>query len=92
MGSLATRFDLHITDRKRAENPIADNLFRLENILDDPQPIDDSFPNEHLAMINTSRNTHWSADYANYMKDIVTNCNIPNFQFGMLCIDHSCIT
>ena len=36
--------DLHITDKKGAENPVANNLSRLENILDDPQPINDSFP------------------------------------------------
>ena len=50
-------FDLHITDRKGAENPIADNLSRLENILADPLPIDDSFPDEQLAAINVSHNT-----------------------------------
>ena len=46
---LLQEFDLHITDRKGAENPVADNLSRLENILDDPQPINDSFPDEQLA-------------------------------------------
>ena len=50
-------FDLHIADRKGAENPIADNLSMLENILDDPLPIDDSFPNEQIAAINVSHNT-----------------------------------
>ena len=44
-------FDLHIIDRKGAEHPIADNLSRLENVLDDPLPIDDSFPDEELAAI-----------------------------------------
>ena len=39
-------FDLHIIDRKGAQNPVADNLSRLENVLDDPLPIDDSFPDE----------------------------------------------
>ena len=39
-------FDLHIIDKKGAENPVADNLSRLENVLDDPLPIDDSFPDE----------------------------------------------
>ena len=39
-------FDLHIIDRKGAENPVADNLSRLENVLDDPLPIDGSFPDE----------------------------------------------
>ena len=33
---LLQEFDLHIIDRKGAENPIADNLSRLENVLDDP--------------------------------------------------------
>ena len=36
---LLQEFDLHITDRKRAENPVVDNLSRLENVLDDPLPI-----------------------------------------------------
>ena len=60
-------FDLHIIDRKGAENPVADNLSRLENVLDDPQPIDDSFPDEQLAAINVSHNTPWYADYGNYI-------------------------
>ena len=38
-------FDFHITDRKGAKNPVADNLSRLE-ILDNLQPINDSFPDE----------------------------------------------
>ena len=40
---LLQEFDLHLIGRKGAENPIADNLSRLENILDDPLSIDDSF-------------------------------------------------
>ena len=51
---LIQEFYLHITDRKGAENPIADNLSRLENILDDPLPIDDRFPGEQLVAINVS--------------------------------------
>ena len=43
---LLQEFDLHIIDRKGVENPVADNLSMLENILDDPQPINDSFPDE----------------------------------------------
>ena len=54
-------FDLNITDRKGAKNPVANNLSRLENILDDPQPINDSFPDEKLATINVSNRTHWYA-------------------------------
>ena len=46
---LLQEFDLQITDRKGAENPIANNLSRLENVPDDPLPIDDSFPDEQLA-------------------------------------------
>ena len=43
---LLQEFDLHIIDRKGAENPVANNLSSLENVLDDPLPIDDSFPDE----------------------------------------------
>ena len=64
---LLQEFDLHITDRKGEENPVDDNLSRLEHILDDPLPIDDSFPDEQLAAINVSHNTPWYADYANYI-------------------------
>ena len=49
---LLQEFDLHIINRKGAENPVADNLSRLENVLDDPLPIDDSFPDEQLNVIN----------------------------------------
>ena len=63
---LLQEFDLHIIGRKGVENPVADNLSRLENILDDPQPINDSFPDEQ-ATINVSHNTPWYADYANYI-------------------------
>ena len=63
---LLQEFDLHIIDRKGAENPVA-NLSRLENVLDDPLPIDDSFPNEQLAAINVSHSTPWYANYANYI-------------------------
>ena len=48
---LLLEFDLHIIDRKGAENPVADNLSRLENVFDDPLPIDDSFPDEQLNVI-----------------------------------------
>jgi hypothetical protein len=33
---LLQEFDLHIIDRKGAENPVADNFSRLENISFDP--------------------------------------------------------
>ena len=50
-----------------ADNPVADNLSMLENVLDDPQPIDDSFPGEQMNVINPSRSALWYADYANYI-------------------------
>ena len=64
---LLQEFDLHIIDRKGAKNPVADNLSRLENVFDDPLPIDDSFPDEQLAAINVANSTPWYADYANYI-------------------------
>ena len=75
---LLQEFDLHIIDRKGAENPVADNLSRLENVLDDQLPIDDSFPNEQLTVINASRNTPWYANYANY---IVAKFIPPSFTY-----------
>ncbi|KAK1645800.1 hypothetical protein QYE76_063605 [Lolium multiflorum] len=50
---LLQEFDLHIIDRKGADNPVADNLSRLENIAYDPV-VNDSFPNEQLAVIKVS--------------------------------------
>ena len=75
---LLQEFDLHITDRKGAENPVVDNLSRLENVLDDPLPIDDSLLDEKLAAINVSHNTPWYADYANY---IVAKYLPPSFTY-----------
>jgi hypothetical protein len=51
---LLQEFDLHIVDKKGAENPVADNLSRLENITYDPIPINDSFLNEQLAAIKVT--------------------------------------
>ncbi|KAK1693928.1 hypothetical protein QYE76_010625, partial [Lolium multiflorum] len=48
---LLQEFDLPIVDRKGADNPVADNFSRLENITYDPVPVNDSFPNEQLAVI-----------------------------------------
>ena len=56
---LPQEFDMHIIDRKGAWNPVADNLSRLENVLDDPLPIDDTFPDDQLAVINASRTAPW---------------------------------
>ncbi|KAK1670361.1 hypothetical protein QYE76_058520 [Lolium multiflorum] len=58
---LLQEFDLHIIDRKGADNPVADNLSILENIAYDPVPVNDSFPNEQLAVIKvSSRDSPWS--------------------------------
>jgi hypothetical protein len=75
---LLQEFDLHIIDRKGAENPVTNNLSRLENILDDPLPINDSFPDEQLAVVNVSRSTPWYADYANF---IVAKYLPPSFTY-----------
>ena len=75
---LLQEFDLHIIDRKGAENPVADNLSRLENVLDDPLPIDHIFPDEQLNVINASLATPWYADYANY---IVAKYLSPSFTY-----------
>ena len=71
-------FDLHIVDIKGAENPIADNLSRLENVLDDPLPIDASFADEQLNVINASHTAPWYDDYANY---IVAKFIPPSFTY-----------
>ena len=75
---LLQEFDLHIIDRKGAENPVADNLSRFENVLDDPLPIDDSFPDEQLNVINASHTAPWYVDYANY---IVAKFIPPSFTY-----------
>ena len=62
----------------RELSPIADNLSRLENILDGPLPIDDSFLDKQLAVINASHNTPRYADYANY---IVSKFIRPSFTY-----------
>ena len=69
---------MHIVDRKGAEKHVLDHFSRMENVLDDPLPIDDSFPDEQLAVINASRNAPWYADYANY---IVAKYIPPSFTY-----------
>ena len=59
-------------------NLVADNLSRLENILEGPLPIEDSFPDEQLAVINASHSAPWYADYANY---IVAKLIPPSFTY-----------
>src|SRR4051812_25411406 len=72
-------FDLHIVDRKGAENPVADNLSRMEDIPHDPIPVTDSFPDEQLAVVKVqSHSGPWFADYANF---IIANFLPPGFTF-----------
>ena len=47
-------------------------------MLDDPLPIDDSFPDEQLVVVNASRTTPWYVDYANY---IVAKFITPSFTY-----------
>ena len=60
---------MNIIDRKRSTKHVVDNLSWMENVLDEPLPIDDSLHDEQLAVINasTSRNNPWYAYYANYI-------------------------
>ena len=71
-------FELHIIHRKGVENPVADSLSRLKDVLDDLLPIDDSFPDEKLNFINASHTTPWYADYANF---IVAKFIPPSFTY-----------
>src|SRR4051812_37619745 len=65
---LLQEFDLQIVDRKGADNPVADNLSRMEDIPDDPIPVDDNFPYEQLAVVKVqSLPDPWFADYANFI-------------------------
>ena len=64
---LLQEFDLHIVNRKGGENPVANNLSRMENIPHDPITVNDSFPDEQLAVVKvTSHDAPWYADYANF--------------------------
>ena len=45
---------------------MAGNLSRMEDILHDPIPVNDSFPDEQLAVVKVqSHSGPWFADYAN---------------------------
>src|SRR3954452_12903080 len=46
---LLLEFDLQIVDKKGADNPVEDNLSRLEDIPHDPIHVNDSFLDEQLA-------------------------------------------
>ena len=64
---LLQEFDLQIVDRKGADNPVADNLSRMEDIPHDPIPVNDSFLDEQLAVVKVqSHSDPWFADYDFY--------------------------
>src|SRR3954463_16511082 len=61
-------YDLQIVDRKGADNPVADNLSRIEDIPHDPIPVNDSLPDEQLAIVKVqSHSDPWFAYYANFI-------------------------
>src|SRR4051812_23388022 len=65
---LLQEFDLQIVDRKGADNHVADNLSRTENIPHDLIPVNDSFPDEQLVVLRIqSLSNSWYADYANFI-------------------------
>ncbi|GJW52088.1 reverse transcriptase domain-containing protein, partial [Tanacetum coccineum] len=68
-------FTIEIKDKKGSKNLAADHLSRLENPkLEelDEDAIRDSFPDEHLMVINIkeAKTDPWYADYANFLKYI----------------------
>ena len=76
---LLQEFDLQIVDKKCANNPVVDNLSRIENIPHDPVPVNDSFPDEPLVVVKVSPFADpWYADYANF---IVAKFLPPSFTF-----------
>src|SRR3954466_5453484 len=65
---LLKEFDLQIVDRKGADNPVADNLSRMEDIPHDPIPVNDIFPDEQLDVVKVqSHSDPCFADYANFI-------------------------
>jgi hypothetical protein len=60
---LLQEFDITIVDRPGKENVVADFLSRLTT--NDDNPVDDSFPDEHLFVV--SAHSPWYADIANYL-------------------------
>src|SRR4051812_11116325 len=74
---LLQEFDLHIVVRKGADNLVADNLSRMQDIPHDAIPVNDNFPDEQLAVVKVqSLSDPLLADYANF---IVAKCNNPVF-------------
>eukprot|EP00253_Pinus_taeda_P010386 PITA_10386 len=61
---LLQEFNITIQDRPGKENQVADFLSRIQSP-DDPNPVVDNFPDEHLFPITVK--TPWFADIANYL-------------------------
>ena len=62
---LLQEYDLQIIDRRGKDNHVADHLSRMEGIVDDHVPINESFLGGYLATIDASDT--WFADYANFL-------------------------
>ena len=62
---LLQELDLQIVDRKVEDNPVVDHLSRMEGILNELVPIDETFPGKYLAMVRPVQ--PWYADYANFL-------------------------
>ena len=62
---LLQEYDLQIADSRGKDNPVADHLSRMEGIVNDPVPMNESFSGEYLAKIDIV--DPWFADYANYL-------------------------
>ena len=75
---LLQEYDLQIIDRRGKDNPVADHLSRMEGIVDDPVPINESFPGEYLATLDAS--DPWFADYANFLVGKFMPTNISRHQ------------
>jgi hypothetical protein len=61
---LLQEFNITIIDRPGKENLVADFLSRIQNGSEN-DPVDDSFPDEHLFSIST--NSPWFTDIENYL-------------------------
>ena len=61
---LLQEFDISIMDRLGKTNVVAEFLSRIINN-EEPRPVDDDFPDEHLFSIST--NVPWFANVANYL-------------------------
>jgi hypothetical protein len=62
---LLQEYDLEIVDIRGKDNPVADHLSRMEGIAYDQVPINESIPEECLAVINS--NDPLFPDYANFI-------------------------